>query len=117
MAGSFAHRRDGPVSNLRTTVNALTILIVDDDPDMRTYLRGCLRGLGDAAGAVIDAADGIEALWCSRGWMVLGCARPFAETRCMRISQSSSSAASPKPRRRPDLTMPFCQSRSTPANC
>jgi CheY-like chemotaxis protein len=43
-------------------VNALTILIVDDDPDMRTYLRGCLRGLGDAAGAVIDAADGIEAL-------------------------------------------------------
>jgi two-component system, chemotaxis family, chemotaxis protein CheY len=43
-------------------VNALTILIVDDDPDMRIYLRGCLRGLGEAAGPVIDAADGVEAL-------------------------------------------------------
>jgi CheY-like chemotaxis protein len=43
-------------------VNALTILIVDDDPDMRLYLRGCLRGLGEAAGPVIDAADGVEAL-------------------------------------------------------
>jgi len=43
-------------------VNALTILIVDDDPDMRIYLRGCLRGLGAAAGPVIDAADGVEAL-------------------------------------------------------
>jgi CheY-like chemotaxis protein len=43
-------------------VNAPTILIVDDDPDMRLYLRGCLRGLGEAAGPVIDAADGVEAL-------------------------------------------------------
>jgi CheY-like chemotaxis protein len=43
-------------------VNALTILIVDDDTDMRIYLRGCLRGLGEAAGPVIDAADGVEAL-------------------------------------------------------
>ncbi|CAN5636688.1 N/A [soil metagenome] len=43
-------------------MSALTILIVDDDPDMRIYLRGCLRGLGEAAGPVIDAADGVEAL-------------------------------------------------------
>jgi CheY-like chemotaxis protein len=43
-------------------VTSLTILIVDDDPDMRIYLRGCLRGLGRAVGPVIDAADGIEAL-------------------------------------------------------
>jgi two-component system, chemotaxis family, chemotaxis protein CheY len=43
-------------------VNAPTILIVDDEPDMRLYLRGCLRGLGEAAGPVIDAADGVEAL-------------------------------------------------------
>jgi CheY-like chemotaxis protein len=43
-------------------VNALTILIVDDDPDMQLYLRGCLRGLGEAAGPVIVAADGVEAL-------------------------------------------------------
>jgi CheY-like chemotaxis protein len=43
-------------------VNGPVILIVDDDPDMRLYLRGCLRGLGEAAGPVIDAADGVEAL-------------------------------------------------------
>jgi CheY-like chemotaxis protein len=43
-------------------VNAPTILIVDDDPDMRLYLRGCLRGLGEEVGTVIDAADGVEAL-------------------------------------------------------
>jgi CheY-like chemotaxis protein len=46
----------------RDDLNAPTILIVDDDPDMRLYLRGCLRGLGDAAGPVISAADGVEAL-------------------------------------------------------
>jgi CheY-like chemotaxis protein len=43
-------------------VNATTILIVDDDPDMRLYLRGCLRGLGEATRPVIEAADGVEAL-------------------------------------------------------
>jgi CheY-like chemotaxis protein len=43
-------------------VNVPTILIVDDDPDMRLYLRGCLQGLGEEAGTVIEAADGIEAL-------------------------------------------------------
>jgi CheY-like chemotaxis protein len=43
-------------------VKLRAILIVDDDPDMRLYLRGCLRGLGEAAAKVIDAADGVEAL-------------------------------------------------------
>jgi CheY-like chemotaxis protein len=43
-------------------LTAPTILIVDDDPDMRFYLRGCLRGLGEEAGEVIHAADGAEAL-------------------------------------------------------
>jgi CheY-like chemotaxis protein len=43
-------------------VNAPTILIVDDDFDMRLYLRGCLRGLGGAMGPVLEAADGVEAL-------------------------------------------------------
>jgi two-component system, chemotaxis family, chemotaxis protein CheY len=42
--------------------NALTILIVDDDADMRLYMRGCLRALGDAAGLVVEAADGVDAL-------------------------------------------------------
>jgi CheY-like chemotaxis protein len=53
-------RPDAP--NPHGSVNAPTILIVDDDPDMRLYLRGCLRGLGEAVGPVIDAADGVEAL-------------------------------------------------------
>ncbi len=49
-------------------MNAPTILVVDDDPDMRLYLRGCLRGLlegvadGEGAGQVFEATDGEEAL-------------------------------------------------------
>ena len=35
-----------------------TVLIVDDDPDMRLYLRSCLRGLTSP----FEAADGLEAL-------------------------------------------------------
>jgi CheY-like chemotaxis protein len=53
---------DVPTPEPTDNVKALTILIVDDDPDMRLYLRGCLRGLGAAAGPVIDAADGVEAM-------------------------------------------------------
>jgi CheY-like chemotaxis protein len=58
LAASTGRARPEPTDD----VNALTILIVDDDPDMRIYLRGCLRGLGAAVGQVIDAADGVEAL-------------------------------------------------------
>ena len=38
------------------------VLIVDDDPDMRLYLRSCLRGLTSPFERVIEAADGLEAL-------------------------------------------------------
>ena len=48
---------DVPVSALPATV-----LIVDDDPDMRLYLRSCLRTLASRFQQVIDAADGLEAL-------------------------------------------------------
>lgn len=41
---------------------ALTVLIVDDDTDMRLYLRSCLRGMGPRVGRVLEAADGLEAL-------------------------------------------------------
>jgi CheY-like chemotaxis protein len=41
-------------------LDALTVLVADDDADMRLYLRGCLRGLG--AAHVLEAADGDEAL-------------------------------------------------------
>jgi CheY-like chemotaxis protein len=59
---AWIERFDGRRAEPTDDVNAPTILIVDDDPDMRLYLRGCLRGLGQAAGPVIDAADGVEAL-------------------------------------------------------
>jgi two-component system, chemotaxis family, chemotaxis protein CheY len=61
-AGRLAPTLHGTRGEPTDAVNATTILIVDDDSDMRLYLRGCLRGLGEAAGAVIDAADGVEAL-------------------------------------------------------
>jgi CheY-like chemotaxis protein len=39
-----------------------TVLVVDDDADMRLYLRSCLRSLGSPFDRVIEAADGLEAL-------------------------------------------------------
>jgi CheY-like chemotaxis protein len=39
-----------------------TVLLVDDDADMRLYLRSCLRGLALPFDHVIEAADGLEAL-------------------------------------------------------
>lgn len=41
---------------------ALTVLVVDDDTDMRLYLRSCLSGMGPRIGRVLEAADGLEAL-------------------------------------------------------
>jgi two-component system, chemotaxis family, chemotaxis protein CheY len=39
-----------------------TVLVVDDDADMRLYLRSCLRSLASPFDHVIEAADGLEAL-------------------------------------------------------
>ena len=39
-----------------------TILIADDDPDMRAYIGRCLRGLPGEPARVLEAADGAEAL-------------------------------------------------------
>ena len=39
-----------------------TVLLVDDDEDMRLYLRSCLRSLTSPFDRVIEAADGLEAL-------------------------------------------------------
>ena len=51
-------------SEAEDQVSALppTVLIVDDDADMRLYLRSCLRGLAAPYERVIEAADGLEAL-------------------------------------------------------
>lgn len=47
-----------------TRISALppAVLIVDDDSDMRLYLRSCLRGHVAPFERVIEAADGLEAL-------------------------------------------------------
>jgi len=39
-----------------------TVLLVDDDADMRLYLRSCLRSLTSPFERVLEAADGLEAL-------------------------------------------------------
>ncbi|MDF2770518.1 MAG: two-component system sensor histidine kinase/response regulator [Geminicoccaceae bacterium] len=39
-----------------------TVLLVDDDADMRLYLRSCLRVVASPFDRVIEAADGLEAL-------------------------------------------------------
>ncbi|MGH7712954.1 MAG: response regulator [Gemmatimonadaceae bacterium] len=37
-------------------------MLVDDDPNMRLYLRSCLKGLAAPFAHVIEAGDGLEAL-------------------------------------------------------
>jgi CheY-like chemotaxis protein len=49
-----------PAMAPRLPLTSWTVLVVDDDADMRLYLGGCLRGLGVAR--VVEAADGQEAL-------------------------------------------------------
>ena len=46
----------------RPSKEGLSILIVDDDPDMRAYVRHCLKYLDDQVADIREAADGIEAL-------------------------------------------------------
>lgn len=55
-------RPQDPASAEAGELEPLTILIVDDEPDMRLYLRSCLRRLGMNVGRVLEAADGLEAL-------------------------------------------------------
>lgn len=43
-----------------------TILVVDDEPDMRAYVKGCLRLLNESIGPVLEAADGEAALETAR---------------------------------------------------
>jgi CheY-like chemotaxis protein len=47
-----------------------TVLLVDDDPDMRLYLRSCLGSLTAPFDRVLEAADGLEALRLVRSGVV-----------------------------------------------
>ena len=59
---------------------ALTVLLVDDDPDMRLYLRTCLRSPSLDIARVLEAADGVEALQLTRaGGVLLRVVRPAAQ--------------------------------------
>jgi DNA-binding response OmpR family regulator len=44
----------------------LTVLLVDDDLDMRHYLRTCLRSAGLPIERVLEAADGLEGFRLAR---------------------------------------------------
>ena len=48
-----------------------TVLLVDDDADMRLYLRSCLKTLASRFDQVIEAADGLEALRLVRSGSVV----------------------------------------------
>ena len=61
----------GPVDPMQVPASQpLMILVVDDDPDMRFYIRSCLQAGVPAAGRVIEAADGVEALTLVRAGAV-----------------------------------------------
>ena len=44
-----------------------TILVVDDDPDMRGYIKRCLKRIAIKVGEIHEASDGLEALERIRG--------------------------------------------------
>lgn len=44
------------------TGSLISVMIVDDDPDMRRYVRRALRHMGHRIGEVVEAKDGVEAL-------------------------------------------------------
>ena len=48
--------------NEQPSTEPRTVLLVDDDEDMRLYLRTCLRTTSAPFDRVIEAADGLEAL-------------------------------------------------------
>ena len=48
-----------PEADVQLSASPPTVLIVDDDPDMRLYLRSGLRGLASRFQRVIEAADGL----------------------------------------------------------
>ena len=43
-------------------VQPLTVLLAAGDPDMRYYLRGCLRHHAPPVARIVEAGDGLEAL-------------------------------------------------------
>lgn len=63
MGNTQVRRRPGP-SPVSVPRRPLTVLVVDDDDDMRAYLGACVGRLGDVR--VVEAGDGMEALRLAR---------------------------------------------------
>ncbi len=56
----------GGKASSRPAGKRLTVLIVDDNPDMRAYVRHCLRELDNQIAQTHEAADGLMALNLAR---------------------------------------------------
>jgi CheY-like chemotaxis protein len=55
-----------PAADSRTVPAGIRVLVVDDDPDLRGYIRSCLRRVGGVEPRIIEALDGAEALAVAR---------------------------------------------------
>jgi len=60
--GAEAGHPEGHAAREPVDAPLLTILVVDDDADMRAYVKRCLRVLKRQPVRVVEAADGAEAL-------------------------------------------------------
>ena len=58
---SRRHSRDGADSPSATRSKPL-VLVVDDDPDMRVYIKRCLRRMCSEVAEIVEAGDGCAAL-------------------------------------------------------
>lgn len=63
--------------------DAPLVLIADDDPGIRTYLRGCL---GPITRRVLEAADGVEALAVARAALPEGLALIIVDLQMPRMN-------------------------------
>src|SRR5512147_564861 len=67
----FMSERDPDVRASESSDSEDRILIVDDDPSMRTALMESVRRLGYAAQGAVDGADALERVGRFRPWLVL----------------------------------------------
>jgi CheY-like chemotaxis protein len=69
--GSGSERQEKPAKGEAAgPLNGLTLLVVDDDADLRLYVRQCVLGAPGRIGMVIEATDG------ARGLEVIRAERP-----------------------------------------
>ena len=57
-----ANRPDTPAGKNGTPTQSVTILVADDDADMRLYVRRCLQSVPRRDKVIVEAVDGEDAL-------------------------------------------------------